>query len=256
MKRAARRRRLEFYGQPLPGVSESDLQGTLIVVEGPDCSGRSTQVILLTEWLESLGFAVRTTGLRRSNLVGRDIDNILAQTTVTPLTLALMYATDFFDQLENLILPALRAGMVVLADRWIFSLIARAQVRGIESDYLRGIYQSTLRPDLTFWMDVPPRVAFERQIRRHQEISYWESGRDMYLSRDLYTSFLKYQGMIRHAFEGILPGQEVTRLDGGRPVPENHRILRRHIARLLKIRKTSYKPSPALLPLWRGRGPV
>src|SRR5881392_2493938 len=118
-----------FFGEPLVGFDPSEITGSLVVIEGMDGSGRSTQIMLLQEWLESEGFAVQTSGLRRSNLVGRDIDELLAKNAATRLTLALMYATDFFDQVEHRILPALRSGTVVLADRFIFTLIARGVVR-------------------------------------------------------------------------------------------------------------------------------
>src|SRR5712664_824101 len=108
-----------FFGEALVGFDPSEITGSLIVIEGMDGSGRSTQIALLQEWLESEGFAVQTSGLRRSNLVGRDIDELLAKNAATRLTLALMYATDFFDQVEHRILPALRAGTIVLADRFI-----------------------------------------------------------------------------------------------------------------------------------------
>ena len=155
-----------FYGIPLPGVKIEELSGTLIVIEGTDGSGRSTQISLLTEWLESQGFAVQTMGLRRSYLVGEDIDALLAENAVTRTTLALMYSTDFFDQLERRILPALRSGLIVLADRYIFTLIARAVVRGIGRDYLHGMYEMALRPDLTFWLDVKPEIAFDREFKK------------------------------------------------------------------------------------------
>ena len=161
-----------FYGTPLPGVRPEELSGTLIVIEGTDGSGRSTQIYLLTEWLESQGFAVQTMGLRRSYLVGEDIDALLAENAVTRMTLALMYSTDFFDQLERRILPALRSGLIVLADRYIFTLIARAAVRGIARDYLHGIYETALRPDLTFWLNVRPEIAFDREFKKSQTISY------------------------------------------------------------------------------------
>src|ERR1043166_5597571 len=101
-----------FYGEALVGFDPSEITGSLIVIEGMDGSGRSTQIALLQEWLESEGFAVQTSGLRRSNLVGRDIDELLAKHTVTRLTLALMYCTDFFDQLEHRIVPALKSGTI------------------------------------------------------------------------------------------------------------------------------------------------
>src|ERR1700747_3489125 len=112
-----------FYGEALVGFDPSEITGSLIVIEGMDGSGRSTQIALLQEWLESEGVAVQTRGLRRSNLGGRDIDELLAKNAVTRLTLSLMYATDFFDQLEHRIVPALKSGAVVLADRYIFTLI-------------------------------------------------------------------------------------------------------------------------------------
>jgi dTMP kinase len=240
-----------FYGNPLPGVTVAELSGSLIVVEGTDGSGRSTQISLLTEWLESEGFAVETTGLRRSGLVGEDIDGLLAENSVTRTTLALMYSTDFFDQVERRILPALRSGLIVLADRYIFTLIARAAVRGIGRDYLHGIYEIALRPDLTFWLNVRPEVAFDREFKKSETISYWESGRDMSLSNDLFQSFIRYQSMIKREFEYLSKRHGFIELDGEGSVSDVNRALRRQIASHLGIRSTHYRPSHALSHLWR-----
>ena len=240
-----------FYGTPLPGVNPEELSGNLVVVEGTDGSGRSTQISLLTEWLESEGFAVETMGLRRSFLVGEDIDALLAENAVTRTTLALMYSTDFFDQLERRILPALRSGLIVLADRYIFTLIARAAVRGIGRDYLHGIYEMALRPDLTFWLDVRPEVAFDREFKKSQTISYWESGRDMSLSNDLFQSFIRYQSMIKREFEYLANRHAFLEIDGEASVSEVNRQLRKSIASHLGIRSTHYRPSHALAHLWR-----
>jgi dTMP kinase len=240
-----------FYGMPLPGVKPEELSGSLIVVEGTDGSGRSTQISLLTEWLEGEGFAVETMGLRRSILVGEDIDGLLAENAVTRTTLALMYGTDFFDQLERRILPALRSGLIVLADRYIFTLIARAAVRGIGRDYLHGIYEIALRPDLTFWLNVRPEVAFDREFKKSQTISYWESGRDMSLSNDLFQSFIRYQSMIKREFEYLSKRHGFIELDGEASVSQVNNILRRRIGSHLGIRGTHYKPSHALSHLWR-----
>ncbi len=240
-----------FYGVPLPGVKEEELSGTLIVLEGADGSGRSTQIALLTEWLESEGFAVQTMGLRRSFLVADDIDTLLAENAVTRLTLALMYGTDFFDQLERRILPALRSGLVVLADRYIFTLIARAAVRGIDRDYLHRIYEISLRPDLTFWLNVRPEVAFDREFKKAHEISYWESGRDMSLSNDLFQSFIRYQSMIKKEFEYLSELHGFVEIDGEGSVSGVNRGLRKRIAAHLGIKNTHYQPSHALANLWR-----
>jgi dTMP kinase len=240
-----------FYGTPMPGVSPEELSGSLIVIEGTDGSGRSTQISLLTEWLESEGFAVQTMGLRRSFLVGEDIDALLAENAVTRMTLALMYGTDFFDQLERRILPALRSGLVVLADRYIFTLIARSAVRGIGRDYLHGLYEMALRPDLTFWLDVKPEVAFDREFKKSHSISYWESGRDLSLSNDLFQSFIRYQSMVRKEFEYLSKRHEFVVIDGERSVAEVNGSLRKRIAQQLGIRGTHYRPSNALAHLWR-----
>lgn len=240
-----------FYGTPLPGVNPEELSGSLIVVEGTDGSGRSTQIALLTEWLESQGFAVETMGLRRSFLVGEDIDALLAENAVTRMTLALMYSTDFFDQLERRILPALRSGLIVLADRYIFTLIARSAVRGISRDYLHGIYEIALRPDLTFWLEVRPEVAFDREFKKSQTISYWESGRDMSLSNDLFQSFIRYQSMIGREFEYLSKRHGFLEIDGEASVPQVNRELRKKIAAHLGIGSTHYQPSHALAHLWR-----
>jgi dTMP kinase len=240
-----------FFSQPLVGFDPSEITGTLIVIEGMDGSGRSTQISLLQEWLESEGFAVQTSGLRRSNLVGRDIDELLAKNAVTRLTLALMYCTDFFDQLEHRIVPALKSGAVVLADRYIFTLIARSVVRGINRDYLSGLYAMALRPHLTFWLNVRPETAFGREFRKAQAISYWEAGRDMSLSHDLYWSFVRYQTMIKREFEAVAKRHNFIELDGEANVSTVNKLLRQRIADQLGIRATKYTPSSALAHLWR-----
>lgn len=240
-----------FYGLALPGVKLEDLGGSLIVLEGSDGSGRSTQIALLTEWLESQGFAVQTMGLRRSFLVGENIDALLEENAVTRMTLALMYSTDFFDQLERRILPALRSGLVVLADRYIFTLIARSAVRGIGRDYLHGIYEMALRPDVTFWLNVRPEIAFDREFKKAHSISYWESGRDMSLSNDLFQSFIRYQSLIKKEFEYLSRRHGFIELDGEGSVSTVNRELRKKIAATLGIRGTQYEPSHALAHLWR-----
>jgi len=240
-----------FYGIPLPGVNIEELSGPLIVLEGSDGSGRSTQVTLLTEWLESEGFAVQTMGLRRSLLVAQDIDGLLEENAVTRMTLALMYGTDFYDQLERRILPAMQSGLVVLADRYIFTLIARAAVRGIGRDYLHGLYEMALRPNLTFWLNVRPEVAFDREFKKAHSISYWESGRDMSLSNDLFQSFIRYQSMIKREFEYLANRHGFIEVDGEGSVSEVNGTLRKQIAERLGIRNTHYRPSHALAHLWR-----
>jgi dTMP kinase len=239
------------YGLRLPGMNDEEFGGSLIVIEGMDGSGRSTQISLLTEWLESEGFAVETMGLRRSGLVAKDIDALLAENTITRLTLTLMYATDFYDQLEHRIIPALRSDFVVLADRYFYTLIARAAARGIERDYLHGLYEMAVRPDLTFWLNVRPEVAFEREFRKSHAISYWESGRDLSLSDDLFQSFILYQAKMKKEFEALSERHSFMAQDGEQSVITVNNELRKRIASHLGIQHTHYRPSSALAPLWR-----
>jgi dTMP kinase len=239
------------YGLPLPGISDEEFGGSLIVLEGMDGSGRSTQIALLTEWLESEGFAVETMGLRRSGLVAKDIDALLAENTITRMTLTLMYATDFYDQLEHRIIPALRSDFVVLADRYFYTLIARAGARGIQRGYLNGLYEMALRPDLTFWLNVRPEIAFEREFRKSHAISYWESGRDLSLSDDLFQSFILYQAKIKKEFESLSHRHGFLSLDGEASVISVNNELRKRIAAHLGITRTHYRPSSALVLLWR-----
>jgi dTMP kinase len=241
----------ELSAAALPPLDNKQLEGNLIVIEGTDGSGRSTQIALLTEWLESQGFAVETMGLRRSLLIAKDIDELMARNAVTRYTLALMYATDFFDQLESRIIPALRSGMVVLADRYSYTLIARAVVRGISREYLEKIYSLALRPNLTFFLNVEPEVAFGREFKKNPAISYWEAGRDMSLSADLYESFLKYQTMLRKEFVHMAKRQGFVTLDGQAPIRVVNAELRRRLAQHLGIRSTRYRPSTALAHLWQ-----
>lgn len=236
---------------PIAGITDEELGGALIVIEGTDGSGRSTHIQLLTEWLESEGFAVQTMGLRRSALVGKNIDQLLAQNTVTRLTLALMYAADFFDQLEHTIIPALRSGLIVLADRYIYTLIARAAVRGINRDYLNRMYELALRPDLTIWLNVSPQVAFEREFKKTGAISYWEAGRDMSLSSDLFKSFIKYQTMVKKEFERMAKGYGFGEINGEDSIPQVNAQLRERLAAQLGIKRTRFKPSSVLMHLWR-----
>lgn len=226
------------------------LPGYLIVIEGPDGSGRSTQIALLTEWIESSGFAVQTIGLRRSHLLAKNIDVVMAKNQVGPMALALMYATDLYDQLENVMMPALRAGHVVLADRYAYTLMARAAVRGIDRDYLRRLYSRTLRPHLTFWLNPSPEVAFQREFRKSNEVSFWESGRDLHLSNDLFESFVKYQILMRDEFAALSEAEGFVELAGAGSIREINLEIRKRVARLLRIRTVQFKPSQALMPLW------
>lgn len=241
-----------WIGRPLTGhAGDEDIQGNLIVIEGGDGSGRSTQVLLLTEWLESEGFAVQTTGLRRSVLMGQNLDQLLASNMVNRLTMSMLYATDFYDQLEHRIIPALRAGLVVLADRYIYTLMARSVVRGLDRGYLERIYAMAMKPDLTVWLDINPEIAFAREFKKTNAISFWEAGLDLSLSSNLYESFILYQSRVRAEFEAMAAQHRFVPVKAEGSVQAVNRELRQRIAQHLGIKSTRFSPSSALASLWR-----
>lgn len=140
------------------------LSGKLIVIEGMDSSGRTTQISLLSDWLEKEGFAVTQTGLKRSQLVAESLEKAQEGNVLSPRTLSLFYATDFYDQLDNRIVPALKAGFVVLADRYIYTLMARDIVRGADKEWLKTLYAHALVPDMVFYLNVSWNHLLDRTL--------------------------------------------------------------------------------------------
>ena len=192
----------QTYGKLLPGMRLSDLSGKLIVIEGTDGAGRTTQIDLLKPWLEELGHAVLDTGMTRSRLAGEGIRRAKEGNNLGHVTQSLFYATDFIDRFENEIVPALRAGFIVLTDRYIYSLMARAIVRGMDPSWIRSIYRGALKPDAVFYLrlgidQLLPRVVFSRGF------DYWESGMDLYPGHDMYDSFCKYQAALLAEFDRL-----------------------------------------------------
>lgn len=192
---------MKFYGKGLPKVNAAELTGKLVVIEGADGSGRSTQIRLLTDYLEGRGYATVNVGLKRSNLVSAELEQAMQGNVLSPVTLSLFYATDFADQLENNIVPALKAGFTVLADRYIYTLMARDILRGGDPDWLKTIYSLALVPDAVFYLDVSPSFLIERTFQKKNSLDYWESGMDIRTSRDVFDSFTKYQRKIKAQFQ-------------------------------------------------------
>jgi dTMP kinase len=229
----------ETYGFTLPGMNLSDLTGKLIVIEGTDGVGRSTQINLLKPWLEQQGRAVLDTGMTRSELAGKGIKQAKEGHTLGRVTLSLFYTTDFADRLEHEIVPALRAGFVVLTDRYIYSLMARAVVRGIDLPWLRSVYGFALKPDAVFYLrigvdDLIPRVVFGRGF------DYWESGMDLHASEDMYESFRKYQTSLLSQFDVLAQEYGFEVVDASADVRTVFEQLRDRIGRVL----TGEAPEP------------
>jgi dTMP kinase len=215
---AAAHSKRRFYGHGIPGVDLERFVGKLIVVEGADGSGRSTQISRLGEWLEGCGYATTQVGLKRSTLVSEELDKAQQGNILSRITLSLFYATDFADQLENIILPALKAGLIVLADRYIYTLMARDMVRGMEENWLRNLYGIALEPDIVFYLNVAPEELVQRTFAKNASLDYWESGMDLGFSRDMFDSFLQYQTEVRKVFKRLQASYGFTIVDGNRSV--------------------------------------
>lgn len=191
---------MKFIAEGIPGINPKQLTGRLIVIEGADGSGRSSQIELLRDYLENKGHATVNVGLRRSTLVSDELNQAKQGNVLGEITRSLFYATDFADQLENRIIPALRAGFIVLADRYIYTLMARDIVRGADREWVRSLYGIALEPDLVIYLRVSPANLVERNLRKSSLLDYWESGMDLGLSRDIFDSFIRYQTLIQKEF--------------------------------------------------------
>jgi dTMP kinase len=223
---------LEPYADPLPGVETSTLSGKLIVVEGPDAVGRSTQVTQLRLWLEQEGHAVLDTGMARSALAGKGIAQAKEGNTLGPLTMTLYYATDFADRLENEIIPALRAGFVVLTDRYIFSIMARAIARGEDAAWIERICGFGLVPHAVYYLRAGVKDLVSRVVNGRGAFDYWESGMDYHFGNDMYESFVNYQRRLIRALDHMSTRYGFVDIDASKPPDLIFRELQRRITSL------------------------
>jgi dTMP kinase len=225
--------KVDFYGYGLPDVEQSELPGKLIVLEGTDGVGRSTQVALLREWLESSGYAVASSGLKRSRLAGKGISLAQEGHYLGDATSSLFYATDLADRIEREMIPALRAGFVVLTDRYIYSLIARALVRGVDPEWVFNVFGFALVPDKVFYLradlnHLVPRVLNARGF------NYWESGMDFLFKRDYYESYVAYQSRIIEQFDHMTGRFGFHLIDATRSVHDVFTDLKKGIGKLVR----------------------
>src|SRR5579884_255678 len=226
--------KLAFYGIDAIGLRARDevLPGRLIVLEGTDSVGRSTQLGLLRPWLESSGYAVIDTETTRSELVGAGLKQAKEGHTLGPITLNLFYATDFVDRFESQILPALRAGFIVLTDRYIYSLMARALVRGADPQWIRSIYGLALKPDVIFYLKIGIEDLIPRVLQRGG-FDYWESGMDMRLGADLFESFVNYQTRLLEQFDRMSESYGFQVIDASQPIEMIAEQLKQRVLPLL-----------------------
>jgi dTMP kinase len=223
---------VRYFGDGLTYLNPSDLKGKLIAIEGTDGVGRSTHIELLQEWLEVQGYGVVTTGWTRSNLMSKTIEVAKQGNILDRWSFSLLYATDFADRLEHEIIPALRSGFVVLADRYIYTAFARDTVRSGDRRWIRDVFGFALVPDLVCYLRIDVDTLALRVIES-KGMNYWESGMDLKLGADLYDSFKKYQALLIEEFDKMAEEFGFEVIDARKPPEEIQEELRAKIQPLL-----------------------
>jgi dTMP kinase len=208
--------------------------GRLLIFEGLDGSGKSTQAALIGKWLAAQGYRVFSTEWNSSELVSSVIRRGKKKGLLTPTTFSLLHATDFADRFERKILPPLRAGYLVVCDRYAHTAFVRDAARGCDPAWVRTIYSFAPRPDLAFYFRVPVATTLKRKLASRQKISYYEAGMDLGLSDDLEESYERFQSRLKREYERIAQADRFTVIDSSRPVEEIQRTLRGHVLPLLE----------------------
>ncbi len=233
-----------YFGDGLAYQNLSDLKGKLIAIEGTDGVGRSTHIEMLQEWLEVQGYGVLTTGWTRSNLMSKTIEAAKQGNILDRWSFSLLYATDFADRLEHQIIPALRSGFIVLADRYIYTAFARDAVRSGDRAWIRDVFGFAVVPDLACYLRIDVDTLALRVIET-KGMNFWESGMDLKLGADLYDSFKKYQGLLIEEFDQMAEEFKFEVIDARKPPEEIQQDLRSKIEPLLVNNKQRVtKPSP------------
>ncbi len=226
-------KKIKFINHPgIKYLKDTEINGSFIVVEGPDASGRSTQIQKITEKLEADGHAVVNTGLKRSDLISKGIIEA-KRNYVGRRTMALYYAADFADQLENRIIPALKAGFVVISDRYIYTLIARSSVRGINKNWLHQLHSFAIKPDLIFYLDVDPYNLIHRVFKKNKSLDYYESGADLGISDDIFDSFIKYQYLLKKEFNLMQKKYGLLNVNGDNEISDIYEEIQSKISEFL-----------------------
>lgn len=207
--------------------------GKLIVIEGTDGVGRSTQAELLQNWLAVEGYGAVHTEWKSSELIFRVIDKAKSKNALNTITFSLLYATDLADRSHNLILPALRAGLIVIADRYYYTAFARDVVRGADPAWVRKLYGFAVEPDLVFYLKMPLESLLRRIITTRGGLDFYESGRDIGMSTDLYQSFKLYQSQILFEYEHMVGEYHFKVVNAGDPVDSVQKVLRASVKELL-----------------------
>ena len=223
-----------------------DIPGKLIVVEGIDGSGKSTQLRLLEKWLRYNEFEVFRTEWNSSELVKSITSKGKKKETLTPTTFSLLHATDFADRFERNILPLLRAGYFVLADRYVYTAYARDVTRGCNPNWVRKVYDFAIKPDIAFYFRVPLDTAMDRILSGRPKLKFYEAGMDLNLSKDIYDSFRIFQSKIVEQYEEMSKREDFYIMDATAQIQEQQKIMREKIRKLLpkKLKKRTVMEVP------------
>src|SRR6266568_3113586 len=208
--------------------------GRLFVVEGVDGSGKSTQIALLRQWLISEGYTVFFSEWNSSPLVKKTTSKGKKKQLLTPTTFSLIHATDFADRTEHDIIPPLKAGAIVLADRYIYTAFARDVARGVDRQWVRELYQFAVKPTMAFYYRVPLDISLGRILTGRTELKYYEAGMDLGLSNDPHESFKLFQQRIVNEYESMVDEFGLTVMDATLPIPEQQRRMRKLVRPYLK----------------------
>jgi dTMP kinase len=222
-------------------MKTKELDGRLIAVEGLDGSGKSTHIRLLKRWLELEGYKVFFTEWNSSELVKKATRKGKKKKLLTPTTFSLIHATDFADRYERQILPLLKGGYIVLADRYVYTAFARDAVRGCDRDWLRKLYRFARKPDITFYFDVPLEVALNRILEGRPQLKYHEAGMDMNFSKDPYESFRIFQGKIYEEYGRIGKEFPFERIAATLPSEEQQAAMRDIVKKRIDLKKYKLK---------------
>lgn len=207
-----------------------EIKGKLIAVEGIDGSGKSTQIYLVKRWLELEGIKVYFTEWNSSVIVKSATKKGKKRNLLTPTTFSLIHATDFADRYERQMLPLLRAGHIVLADRYMFTAFARDCVRGCDKKWVRNLYSFAVKPAITFYFKLPLKNAMERILSGRPKLKYHEAGMDLNLSDDPYKSFELFQGKINNEYQAMTKEFDFTVINALDPIEKQQGLVRKIIA--------------------------
>lgn len=202
------------------------ITGKLIVVEGIDGSGKSTQIRLLEKWLRFKNMPVFLTEWNSSEVIREVTSKGKKKEKLTPTTFSLLHATDFADRYEKNIFPLLRAGYMVLADRYIYTAYARDIVRGCHPIWVKKVYDYALKPDLVFYFRVPVDVAAQRILSGRPKLKYYEAGMDLDLSNDIYESYRIFQSKIIEQYDKMVTKENFAVIDGTYNIEQQQKLVR------------------------------